>query len=115
MTTRVLAYLDPPKGPLDLDDVWGTVTQPDDEGDCVRCGGYTDWRYCWSCGGACIHDLHDQDPLWYTGDWRYQMCHECRGEGGWTICTRGCYYVEPDAQDADGRAVQGEPGEEKQR
>lgn len=62
-----------------------------DQGDyCPKCGAFMEWVSCWNgCDDGEI-DCYEEDPLWYTGPWRYQRCEVCQGEGGWLVCT-ACY------------------------
>lgn len=49
------------------------------------CGALMNWVDCWDCSGEGYHELYDLDPLWYDED-DVEMCHTCRGEGGFWRC-----------------------------
>lgn len=61
------------------------VASVDTDPRCLKCGGFMDWVDCHACGGDGIHELYDDDPLWYDED-DVEPCETCDGRGGWRVC-----------------------------
>lgn len=55
---------------------------------CPVCGHYQDWQRCTviGCDDGYV-DEHDDDPVNYAEGEEYYPCPECRGRGGYWICT----------------------------
>jgi hypothetical protein len=57
---------------------------------------YTGWVPCWNGCDDGYFDAYEDDPLWYD-EGEMEVCSECGGQGGWTVCGQ-CNQNNPDVE-----------------
>lgn len=65
---------------------------------CSKCGSLLEWECCDRCWGEGDYDLYEDDPI-NECPGTFALCPECKGDGGFWVCTNAECWTESEASD----------------